>query len=81
MANAIRAIYQGCYKGGVIHADNGNKKPLCYDRNYWENDRSPTRWETSKDKISCKHCRKKLAESGELSVKKLTFRERLLSNG
>lgn len=77
--NALRAIFQGRYKGGTIHADNGEGKPICFNQNYWDNDRSTVRWESSTQNVSCKHCRKHLVKLGEISLKKMTLRERLLS--
>lgn len=79
VVSSIRAVFQGRYKGGTIHADNGEGKPICYNRNYWDNDRSTVRWETSSDAVSCKHCRKNLAKFQQQSVKKLTLRERMFS--
>lgn len=75
--SSLRAIFQGRYKGGTIHADNGDGKPICFNHNYWDNDRSTVRWEVVKSEVSCKHCRKSLAANQKLAVKKMTLRERL----
>ena len=77
----LRAIYQGRYKGGMVHGNNGDDKPLCYEQNYWNNDRSTVCWESSEQEVSCKHCRKQLVKLGQVSLKKMTLRERLFSNG
>lgn len=79
--SALRAIFQGRYKGGTIHADNGEGKPICYNHNYWDSDRSTTRFEPVTQEVSCKHCRKNLIEIQRLAVKKMTLREKLFANG
>lgn len=75
----IRAVFQGRYKGGTIHADNGEGKPICYKHNYWDSDRSTTSFEPATLEVSCKHCQKQLAEIQKQTLKKLTLRERLLN--
>lgn len=77
----LRVIFQGRYKGGTIHADNGDGKPICFNHNYWDSDRSTTRFESATQEVSCKHCRKHLTKLGQLSIKKLTLRERLFPDG
>lgn len=76
---ALRAIFQGRYKGDTIHADNGEGKPICFNRNYWDNDRSTVRWETVKSEVSCKHCQKNLIQLQKKTLKKMTLRERLFN--
>lgn len=81
--NAVKAIYQGRYRGGVAHANDGNGKPLCYDREYWNSDdrSSTTKWQEVSDEVTCTHCRKNLAKLGQLSLKKMTLREKLFADG
>lgn len=78
---ALRAVFQGRYRGGVIHADNGSHKPLCYRSNDWQWNHSTTKWEVITHEITCKHCRKYLAQIDRQALRKTTLRERLLSGG
>lgn len=80
--NALRAVYQNKYKGGVVHVNDGNGYPACGHGSSWGLcHRDPAKWESVNRAISCKHCQRYLAKAEQAATKKLTLREILFDNG
>lgn len=75
---ALQAIYQGRHRGGVIHADNGDGKPLCINYNYLNETANASKWVWISSPVTCRHCLRSLRGTEQKPLEKQTLRERIL---
>lgn len=75
---ALRAISESRYYGGVRHADNGERIPLCFNTLQKEAANS-LEWSVVEGSITCLRCLRSLRGAKEKKpLEKQTLRERIL---
>lgn len=73
---SLQAVYKGRYRGGTIHADRGDLKPLCTDHEYLNNALNVSKWLEVSTPVTCRHCLRII--KAQEKPERVTLQERIL---